>query len=222
MNELQRRMTATLAIVLCGVCIADPLTAQQSGTPLQPSTVIIGTQRWTASNLQATRFNNGDAIPQITDGAAWAAAGRAGEPAWSFYANANEPPANWGVLYNYAAITDPRGLCPSGFRIPSNDDWLLLETSLGSAEAAAAALKSKTGWPESGAGTNSSGFSALPAGFRTQRGEYFLGQRVTYFWSSSRQADESTTAHMLFDDQRPLFRIQYSLAMGMSVRCLQT
>ncbi len=125
------------------------------------------------------------------------------------------------MLYNYAAITNKRGSCPSGFRIPDNSDWRTLEATLGNGGAASAALKTATGWPEGDRGTNSSGFAALPAGFRTQRGDFFLGERVAYFWSSDREADNSTTAHMLFDDQRPLFRIQYSVAMGMSVRCLQ-
>jgi uncharacterized protein (TIGR02145 family) len=182
--------------------------------------VIIGKQRWTSSNLAVTRFRNGDAIPEIRDAAAWAAAGRAGRPAWARYGNAASAPDGWGVLYNFAAITDPRGLCPAGFRLPGKQDWRVLESALGGGKAAAASLKAATGWPAGGAGNNSSGFAALPAGFRTQRGEYFLGKRVAYFWVAERETNGTSIAHMLFDDDRPLFRIEYDVAMGMSVRCV--
>ena len=197
-----------------------PLRAADSA-PIGTSTTstTIGGQRWTSSNLATTRFRNGDPIPEITDAAAWAAAGRSGKPAWVRYGNAGTAPAGWGVLYNYAAVTDRRGLCPAGYRVPGNKDWQALESALGGGARAARALKASTGWP-AGAGNNSSGFAALPAGFRTQRGDYFLGTRVAYFWSADREANGTTIAHMLFDDARPLFRIEYDVAMGMSVRCV--
>jgi len=196
-----------------GLGIAAPATAET------PGSVTIGAQRWSAENLAVTRFRNGDAIPEVSDAGAWAAAGRAGRPAWIRYGN-TATPAGWGVLYNFAAVTDPRGLCPAGFRVPDNRDWRQLEAALGGGKTAAASLKAATGWPTGVAGSNRSGFGALPAGFRTQQGAFFLGRRVAYFWSRDREANGTTIAHMLFDDDRPLFRIEYDVAMGMSVRCV--
>jgi uncharacterized protein (TIGR02145 family) len=190
-----------------------------------PVTITIGSQVWLARNLAVTTFRNGDPIPRITDGAEWAAAGRTGRPATSAYGNDDARALREGLLYNYAAIRDPRGLCPQGFRIPTDEDWNMLEASLGKA-IAASRLKSRSGWPDtqngSGNGSDDIGFGGLPAGFRTQRGEFFLGGRVAYFWSLTELSPTTTTAHMLFDYDASIFRIAYDKAMGMSVRCLAT
>mgnify|MGYP006195627733 CR=1 FL=1 len=85
--------------------------------PTDLETVTIGDQVWLARNLDATHFANGDPIPRITGEAAWAAAGASGAPAQSAYDNDETRVARDGLLYNYAAIQDPRGLCPQGFRI---------------------------------------------------------------------------------------------------------
>ena len=196
--------------------------------PAPPATVTIGAQVWLARNLAVTRFANGDPIPRITDDSSWAAAGRTGQPAQSAYDNDDTRAAREGLLYNYAAIADPRGICPPGFRIPTDADWNALEAFLGRAQSAYR-LKARNGWPKSeeGAGAGASGgsddvgFGGLPAGFRTQRGAFFLGGRVAYFWSLTELSPTTTTAHMLFDYDRKLFRIEYDKAMGMSVRCLK-
>mgnify|MGYP006163345207 CR=1 FL=1 len=85
--------------------------------PTDLETVTIGDQVWLARNLDATHFANGDPIPRITGEAAWAAAGASGAPAQSAYDNDETRVARDGLLYNYAAIQDPRGLCPQGFRL---------------------------------------------------------------------------------------------------------
>ncbi len=97
-------------------------------------TVIIGDQEWIAENLRVTSYNNGDAIPtglnntewsNTTDGAYaifdhnhWAADG---------INSPEEMVAAYGKLYNWFAVTDPRGLCPEGWSVPSHDDWTQLE-----------------------------------------------------------------------------------------------
>ena len=190
-----------------------------------PATVTIGEQVWLARNLAVTIFRNGDPIARITDAAAWAAAGRSGKPAQSAYHNDEARIPRDGLLYNYAAISDPRGLCPQGFRIPTDADWSALERFLG-ADRAAFRLKSASGWPMAengpGSGSDDVGFGGLPAGFRTQRGEFFLGGKVAYFWSLTERTATTTTAHMLFDYDAKLFRIEYDKAMGMSVRCIKS
>jgi uncharacterized protein (TIGR02145 family) len=224
------RYFAIIAVALLGsAAVAMAAVGKNSNgagmqTEFTPSlaieSVTIGSQRWMRDNLSVTRFRNGDPVPMVSSAASWAEVGRARRPGWSRYAQTVNLPSKWGLLYNYAAVSDPRGLCPIGWRLPNNVDWRQLERALGGGRAAAKALKSAVGWPANGAGENSSGFAALPAGFRTQSGEFFLGNRVAYFWSRDQAADLTTTAHMLFDDDRPLFRIQYDPAMGMSLRCI--
>ena len=138
----------------------------------------IGEQVWLARNLDATHFANGDPIPRITGEAAWAAAGASGAPAQSAYDNDETRVARDGLLYNYAAIQDPRGLCPQGFRVPTDADWAKLEATLGE-DVAATRMKTRQYWPATengpGNGTDDVGFGGLPAGFRTQAGDFFLG-----------------------------------------------
>lgn len=190
-----------------------------------PETVAIGGQVWLARNLAVTHFANGDPIPRITGAAEWATAGSTGQPAQSPYANDEARVPRDGLLYNYAAIRDPRGLCPEGFRIPDDGDWAVLEATLGR-DVAATRMKTRQFWPETetgpGNGTDDVGFGGLPAGFRTQRGDFFLGDRVAYFWSLTERSPATTTAHMLFGYDSKLFRIEYDKAMGMSVRCLRS
>lgn len=212
-----QRLTAILAFVL-----ATPGNAGPASPP--PDTVTIGTQVWLARNLAATHFANGDPIPRITDMAAWALAGSRGLPAQAAYANDEARVPRDGLLYNYAAVRDPRGICPKGFRIPNDADWAALEAALGR-EVAATRMKTREHWPKTatgpGNGTDDVGFGGLPAGFRTQRGDFFLGDQVAYFWSLTERSPNTTTAHMLFDYDSKIFRIEYDKAMGMSVRCLQ-
>jgi uncharacterized protein (TIGR02145 family) len=208
---------AALALMVSASGAAEP-------APSSSATVAIGRQVWLARNLEATHFANGDPIPRITGAAQWAAAGARGEPAQSAYANDEARVARDGLPYNYAAISDPRGICPAGFRVPTDSDWAELEASLGK-DVAATRMKTRQFWPETqngpGNGTDDVGFGGLPAGFRTQRGDFFLGDRVAYFWSLTELSPTTTTAHMLFDYDPKIFRIEYVKAMGMSVRCLK-
>ena len=206
-----------LALALSSACTAEP-------APTDAATVTIADQVWLARNLDATHFANGDPIPRITGEAEWAAAGAQGRPAQSAYANDEGRVARDGLLYNYAAIRDPRGLCPKGFRVPTDADWAALEATLGK-DVAATRMKTRQFWPDTdtgpGNGTDDVGFGGLPAGFRTQRGDFFLGDRVAYYWSLTELSPTTTTAHMLFDYDAKIFRIEYDKAMGMSVRCLK-
>jgi uncharacterized protein (TIGR02145 family) len=212
-------------LTLAALALLTAVTSAAASAPAAPKTTTIGQQVWLARNLAATHFANGDPVPRITAAAAWASAGASGQPAQSAYANDEARVARDGLLYNYAAISDPRGLCPKGFRIPNDADWATLEATLGK-DVAATRIKTRTGWPDtetgaSGNGTDDVGFGGLPSGFRTQRGDFFLGDRVGYFWSLTELSPTTTTAHMLFDYDSKIFRIEYDKAMGMSVRCLK-
>lgn len=182
--------------------------------------VSIGQLDWMSLNVDTAKFQNGDAVPIIEDAGAWAEAGKSSRPAMTFYSGAGKIPSEWGRLYNYAAIMDARGLCPVGWRVPDDGDWAELESDLG-LPSAGRRLRSRSGWPPGGEGSDTIGFEAFPAGFRTQRGDYFLANRVAYFWSATEVSPTETTAHMLFDYDDKIFRIIYNKAMGMSLRCVR-
>jgi uncharacterized protein (TIGR02145 family) len=196
----------------------DPAEGPNAAPVIQ--SVKIGTQMWMTENYAGTRFRNGDPIARLTEASDWAEAGRRGLPAYTSYSNQTLPPAKWGLLYNFAAVTDGRGICPEGWRVPNNRDWNTLEDFLGGGAQAAKALKATDGWPGPNAGENSSGFAALPAGWRTQEGIFYLAGRIGYFWTSDRSPDGTVISHMIFDVKRPMFRIGYDPGMGQSLRCI--
>ena len=133
----------------------------------------IGNQKWIASNLNTSKYRNGDPIPEVKDPAIWS---QLTTGAWCYYKN---DPANgliYGKLYNWYAINDPRGLAPIGWHIPSGGEWDTLALHLGGLAVAGGKMKSTSNlWiaPNVGA-TNSSGFSALPGGYWASYGEFLL------------------------------------------------
>lgn len=143
-------------------------------------------QRWKMQNLDVTTYRNGDPIPKVTDNAAWSALSTG---AYCYYNNDSATyAAIYGKLYNWYAVTDPRGLAPAGFHVPSEAEWVALETCLGGTSAAGGALKD-TGilhWQTLNVGaTNSSGFTARPAGVRSFDGSFYFIIIYGTWWSST-------------------------------------
>lgn len=143
----------------------------------------IGNDYWLTANWQATSYNNGDPIPYVSDPAAWGAQTRG---ALCYYANDPTNYAIYGPLYNWYAISDPRGLCPNGWHVSTYQEWITLYDNLGGFYALVGGKLKETGFihwfPANACATNSIGFTALPGGYRGQ--EDFTGlNESAYFWS---------------------------------------
>lgn len=108
-------------------------------------TVVIGSQTWMAENLNVDKFRNGDPIPEAKTDAEWKLAGDKKQPAWCYYNNDPSNAQKYGKLYNWYAATDPRGIAPDGFKVPSPDDFQLLIESR-SDNPNSGVFNSKTGW----------------------------------------------------------------------------
>jgi len=152
--------------------------------------VTIGNQVWKSKNLNVDRFRNGDPIPQAKTAEEWERAGKNRQPAWCYYDNNPANAEKYGKLYNWYAVSDPRGLAPRGWHIPSDEEWATLIDYLGGDEVAGGKMKSKEDWNGNGNGANVSGFTALPAGIRYNiydyDGSYFSNiGRTAGWWSSS-------------------------------------
>lgn len=100
------------------------------------------------------------------------------------------------MLYNWYAVDDSRGLAPAGWHVPTDEEWKQLEMYLGMSQSDANddgfrgtyegnKLKATSGWNSGGNGTNSSGFSALPGGYRYGNGSFYAVGNGGYLWSSS-------------------------------------
>ncbi len=169
----------------------------------QYKTVKIGKQVWMAENLNVSHFRNGDPIPEAKDNAAWVKIFKNGKPAWCNYNNDAGYGQKYGKLYNINAVKDRRGLAPKGWHIPTDADWTILANYLGGWRLAGKKMKTTYGWTKTqfgaddrGNGTNESGFSALPTGFRDYDGKFDnheeSGMQWATWWSSTLRDDELT------------------------------
>lgn len=134
--------------------------------------VTIGTQVWLKENLKTTKYNDGSAIANVTDNAAWAALTSG---AYCWFNNDINFKTNYGGLYNgYLNLSK---LLPIGYGCPSGAQWDTMVAYLGGASVAGAHLKESgtTYWssPNTGA-DNSSGFYGRGGGFRTPTNGTFL------------------------------------------------
>ena len=205
--------------------------------------VAIGDQCWFAENLRTEHYTNGDAIPaNLTDGE-WQSTtsgavavygedagcnnyspdGDACDPDWSL----NE----YGRLYNWYAVDDARGLCPTGWHVPTDGEWMTLEMELGMSASEAndigwrgtdqgTQMKTTYGWYQGGNGTNSSGFSGLPGGLRNTSGTFNLAGNYGIWWSSSPNGSNAWYRYLSYD-LPGVYRSTNLLRSGFSVRCLR-
>ena len=184
------------------------------------ATVVIGTQEWMQKNLDETKYRNGDVIPQVTDPTAWAGLTTG---AWCYYANNTANGTVYGKLYNWYAVTDPRGLAPIGWHVPNNNEWTTLTDYLGGTTVAGGKIKSTLIWnsPNIGA-TNSSGFTALPGGNRYYDGVFNNIGYDGYWWSAT-EVTGTSNAWILSIDYNYAYTNSYSnfKADGISVRCVK-
>jgi uncharacterized protein (TIGR02145 family) len=130
-------------------------------------TVKIGNQTWMVENLNTEFFANGEPIPHAETEEEWAEASQNFEPAWCYYENDPENGKKYGRLYNWYAVNDSRGLAPDGWRIPSEDEFNSLFSFIEEDdEVNDFKLKCADGWGPDSDGTNETGFTALPGGYR--------------------------------------------------------
>ncbi|MDX1685055.1 MAG: fibrobacter succinogenes major paralogous domain-containing protein [Saprospiraceae bacterium] len=248
----RRGYLQVVSILLLLFAILNTSNAQDSKRPkkvIGPSgqvygTVRIGDQVRLKENLKTERFKNGDLIKEARTPEQWQKARYDSMPAWSHYDNRSINGEYYGKLYNWHAVSDPRGICPEGWRIPNEDDWKKLMVHLGMPPetydefgwrgAIAPSLTSLRTEPEphprwdapNEDATNSSGFSALPGGYRVGNPNYdaqqenlfrYIGKEAT-FWSG-----EDRIAWGLWTDRKEVFKGGKKLTrgFGFSVRCIK-
>jgi uncharacterized protein (TIGR02145 family) len=196
-------------------------------TAATATSVTIGTQKWSITNLDVTTYRNGDPIDQVTDPTAWAALTTG---AWCYYNNDAANGAIYGKLYNWYAVNDPRGLAPTGWHIPTDPECTTLTNYLGGWQYVGGKMKT-TGtslWtsPNTGA-TNESDFAGLPGGYREYEGTfthvgingYWWTASEAYWWSSL--PNPKATLRYLKNSDIRLVSLDYYKNAGFSVRCIK-
>ena len=193
------------------------------------NTIQIGTQCWTKENLRVTRYNDGTLIPLDTSGGyngdgigqTWS---NLNTGARTVYGNENLKLSIYGYLYNWYAAADLRGICPLGWRIPTNGDYSLISQSLGNENIAGGKLKETgiTNWKSPNtAATNETGFTGLPGGLRWENGRFRLLSERGFFWSSSVSGFTDAWPYMLYYLDGFIYRVNHPRYIGGSLRCLK-
>jgi uncharacterized protein (TIGR02145 family) len=228
---------STTAFYPCGTTITDI-----DGNAY--NTVLIGSQCWTKENLRVRRYNNGRWIEFDNIG------GSGGNSStWSnstigahaIYAHdSTTTPSNltkYGYLYNYSAAkgiytngtivsTDTLNICPKGWHVPTDTEWTTLTAELGGESVAGGKMKfigTASYWSSQSAGTdNSSGFSALPGGFRLKDGSFNNLSNSAVFWSATEDNNFKARSRRLEHNSNNVSKVvDYEKQLGACIRCLK-
>lgn len=200
--------------------------------------VTIGNQCWMAENLKTSKYNNGDLITSGLNNSNWSTATTG---AWSAYNTSLQHDIIFGKLYNWYTVIDSRGVCPTGWHVPGEDDWNELtkfldptyDTNMTKVSLTAGLMIQDTstnvsgpisiGWGNPNLPwyvSNLTGFTALPAGERIDYGTYQFVNQYTWWWSVNDSAGLGTWAW----SRRLAFALQKESRdpnNGVSVRCVK-
>ena len=192
--------------------------------------VEIGGQCWFADNLATDQYRNGDPIPTGLDNATWSTTTNG---AFAIYNNDPANDATYGKLYNWYTTVDSRGLCPAGWHVPTDCEWMYLEGSLGMSTQQqettgyrgtneGGAMKATTNWASPNTGvTNSSGFTALPSGYRSFDAAYDNVGNFGVWWSGTEVDSDTAWTRVLFYNDSRVYRTNDIKSGGFGVRCVR-
>jgi uncharacterized protein (TIGR02145 family) len=210
------------------------------------STVSIGAQCWTTTNLKVTKYDDGSLIPDLTSSTSnpWATSGARTEYVAGGVAGYV---GTFGYLYNWYAVNDLRKLCPAGWHVPTDAEWTIMIQTLdpnqavtsvnvstfqGTQSATAGTVMKSTvtnssigsglGWNPGSPGNNTSGFSALPGGYRFNFfGSFTSIRNNSFFWSATEYAISNAWDRYLTSYNSYVYRSVNGKSVGASVRCLR-
>ena len=142
----------------------------------------------------------------------------------------------WNEMMQYSTIESTQGICPSGWHLPSDDEYKTLEVQLGMTQAGADATGSRgsdqgsklagneslwqDGTLDQSAVFGTSGFAALPGGVRTENGQFFTLSAFAIFWSS-KETGENSWIRNISSNETKVYRNNEDKSIGHSVRCVQ-
>jgi uncharacterized protein (TIGR02145 family) len=126
--------------------------------------------------------------------------------------------AKYGRLYDWKTASTA---CPSGWHLPSNQEWTALMTVMGGHAVAAKKLKAVSGWTGKGSGTDEFGFAATPGGQRRNDGKYYGIGNDGSWWSATEVEGDLAYYRGIFYESEKVYEFNYDWGYGFSVRCIQ-
>ena len=184
-------------------------------------TVQIGTQIWMAENLRTFKYRNGNVIDHVKLNTEWEETNLTERGGLCLYGNNGVYEVPYGLLYNWYAVNDARGLCPAGWHVPTDVEWTTLVNYLGGASVAGGKMKEvgQVHWnglilkqPTKVVG--------LPSGFRNPDGSFGGIKFIGYGWSATENGN-SVWARDMGYDRANVLRLSFDKRVGFSVRCVK-
>jgi uncharacterized protein (TIGR02145 family) len=193
------------------------------------SSIVINGQEWMQQNLAVTKYRNGDSIPTGLSNETWQ---NTTSGAYAIYDNVAANNTTYGKLYNWFAVNDNRGLCPTGWHVPSDAEWTSLINYLdpnqnpsaygAQSSVAGGKMKSTTGWTSPNTvATNESGYTGLPGGYRYFSGTYANIGTHGFWWSSAELDSSLAWLRTLYYASSNIGRVSINKQYGYSVRCVR-
>jgi len=177
--------------------------------------VEIGNQVWMAENLSYTGSGQ-----HITNDKNWD--NNSDYDGWCYYNNNSSNGTTYGVLYQWEVA---KTACPSGWHLPTNDEWTTLTNYLGGSGVAGKKMKEIgiTHWNSPNeAATNVSGFSALPGGCRNDFVSFTDLGNICYWWSATDYNNFGPYYCIIYYDRKFIgFDYSSPKSNGFSVRCVR-
>ena len=196
--------------------------------------VEIGGQCWFAENLATDKYSNGDLISTGLTNTEWT---NTTSGAYAIYDNNLANDAIYGKLYNWYTTVDTRGVCPTGWHVPSDCEWMFLEGQIGlpvnlqetfgfRGNGEGGKLKKVSGWSNPNVGaSNVSGFSSIGSGVKWDLGGGEFGgiQLQAMYWTSTLFDNNYAWNRKLTNQSGNLYRyhVSYGLRSGFSIRCIR-
>jgi uncharacterized protein (TIGR02145 family) len=166
-----------------------------------PSFVDVGPQNWSTTNLRVSTYRNGDAIPFAANQGDWDNYNITKTGAWRYYNDDPNTELIYGKYYNSYAMLDNRLIAPTGYHIPTLNEWPLLNSYLSSQSQSMAALKniSLDVWTfPNGSASNAYLFEAVPGGAIFYNGSGYNMNGWGYYWMYTQGGNSP-------DDGRPKY-----------------
>lgn len=199
------------------------------------TTVKIGNQWWLVENLRVTKYRDGSAIPFVYQSGSWVLASSG---AYCYYDLSSDNISEYGLLYNFHAVNNAKGLAPEGWHVPSDDEWKEMEMYLGMTqeevdktlmrgtdEGGKLKETGTTLWLSNIGATNETGFTALPAAWRSPYDGSFSGiGTFTSFWTSTGTTSSNSTYALtrgLTSSEARMSRSGSLRVAGLAVRCVK-
>ena len=226
----------TILLVSCGDDYDDKVLTPRNETVTDADgniyeTITIGNQTWMKENLKTTKYNDGTLITEWVFGNDWHnATDLTAYYQWASTDDLNNvytetlPFDYYGAMYNHYAIESGK-LAPTGWRIPTEQDFIELESFLnsnGESGTEATALKTTFGWlSSSGNGTNSFGFNGLPNGYVNAFGGATASEIICAWATTNVNTTTNTRTTINLYDESTILYAEDAIQIGHGIRCIK-